>query len=216
MSRGTEDFFMPNLQSHEELQASIRAYEEPYQEYWYHLGRFLHAFAAAEAQLLFLLREISGMTKAKAGVVFNGTRSEAARELINKFLDATKEIDKKERLSGPFAQMAAIGTVRNNLVHWGAKTDGVKDFTISNLDRNPINPREYTVSVKDLTNMVEDLSVIIACLYLERKVVSRLRPSPHAPWPFPWRYIPPQPSPHMSKKGQGPTKRRPPPFSSPS
>ena len=36
----------------------------------YHLGRFVHAFAKAEAELLFLLRDISGMTKTKAGVIF--------------------------------------------------------------------------------------------------------------------------------------------------
>ena len=192
----------------------VGAFEEPYHEYWYDLGRFIHAFARAEAALLFLLRDVSGLSKRRAGVLFNGVRSDEARVTINGFLDATKQPEKKNRLKRPFAQIAAIGTIRNNIVHWGATTDLGLYFTVSNIDRSPLRPLEYTVSIPDFKNMCEDLALIASLLDCEisgsgwteklRDGISRI----------PWRYKPPQPSPRARTKGRGRPKGPPPPRTS--
>jgi len=136
--------YIPDGEQKEGLGAMVGAFEEPYHEYWYHLGRFIHAFARAEAALLFLLRDVSGLSKRRAGVLFNGVRSDEARVTINGFLDATKQPEKKNRLKRPFAQIAAIGTIRNNIVHWGATTDLGLYFTVSNIDRSPLRLIFYT------------------------------------------------------------------------
>jgi hypothetical protein len=112
--------YIPDLEPEPGLGNIVRRLmDEPYHEYWYHLGRFIHAFARAESQLLLLAAKLSGLTRAKAGVIFHGLRAETARELINNILKASNNNDRIARLERPFFQMAAIGTVRNNIVHWG-------------------------------------------------------------------------------------------------
>ena len=68
------------------LGAAEDAFDEPYHEYWFHLGRFIHAFTQAEVQLLFLLRSLSGLNIKNAGVIFHSTRVEHATALINNIL----------------------------------------------------------------------------------------------------------------------------------
>jgi hypothetical protein len=107
-------------------------FDEPYHEYFESLGRFIHAYAEAEAELFLLLKHVSGLTNTKAGVLFSGIRAEGARDTINNLLDATNNIALKNRLNSPFSQMATIGTVRNNIVHWGAVADNTGGFIVSN------------------------------------------------------------------------------------
>jgi hypothetical protein len=205
---------MPYIpESKNALSALITSVDEPYHEYWYHLGRFIHAFARTEAQQLSILRDVSGLTKARAGVLFTGTRSEEARDLINSFLEATGQQERKMRLSKPFAQFAAIGTVRNNVVHWGATTDFDLVFTVSNKDRSPIRPKEFYVSIEDFKNMYTDLTTIDAHFECDQRdnILNELNRSLLQ---IPWRYKPPQPSPHVNTKGRSRPKQQPPPRAS--
>jgi hypothetical protein len=188
------------------LGAAVSAFEEPYHEYWYHLGRFIHAFAQSEAVLLALLGDISGLSKRRAGVLFSGTRAEAARDLINGFLDATQQAEIKKRLERPFGQMATIGTVRNNLVHWGATTDiptGGTSFTVSNVSRTPVKPKEYTVSISDMKNMCRDLALIAVLLQLEIGSQDSMEILREGLAQMSWQYRPPQPSPRVKKERSG-------------
>jgi len=63
-----------------------RVFEEPYHQFWFHFGRFMHTYAIAEAELLFLLTNISGLSGVEAGVVFSGMGCDAARTMITKLL----------------------------------------------------------------------------------------------------------------------------------
>jgi hypothetical protein len=90
----------------------------------------MHSYSVAEAELLVLLTYISGLSGIEAGVVFHGTRCEAARTLIKSLLTATNQEERLARLRYPFDQMAVIGTVRNNLVHWGANAASDGTFTV--------------------------------------------------------------------------------------
>jgi hypothetical protein len=164
-----------------------RVFEEPYHQFWFHFGRFMHTYAVAEAELLFLLTHISGLSGVEAGVVFGGTGCDAARTMITKLLTATNQKEKQARLKYPFDQMAVIGTVRNHLVHWGAGAASDGTFTVSNAGRSPLKPMDYSMTIEDLKNMYHDLTNIIILLVLERND----SPNPpmrdrllQAPWQF--------------------------------
>jgi hypothetical protein len=146
-----------------------RMFEEPYHEYWFHFGRFMHLYAAAEAELLSLLTHISGLSEAEAGVVFSRTGCEDARQLINGLLTAANQEEKQARLKLPFDQMTAIGTVRNHLVHWGVEAAPDGTFIVSNVHRSPPRPKHYSVTVKDFKNMYTDLTSIYVLFLYERK-----------------------------------------------
>jgi hypothetical protein len=164
----------------------IRMFEEPYHEYWFHFGRFMHAYSIAEAELLFLLSAISGLSGVKAGVMFSETGCKYARELINKLLTATKQEEKQARLKYPFDQMDVISTVRNRLVHWGASAAPDGTFTVSNVNRSPPKPKHYSVTIKDFKNMYTDLTSIYVLFLYERKEAY------HPLWGklLKWRYKP--------------------------
>jgi hypothetical protein len=194
--------YIPDMESGNALSALLASVEEPYHEYWFHLGRFVHSFAAAEAELLFLLRDISALTKERAGVMFSGTRSEEARNLINRFLEVTKQAEKKTRLHRPFSQFGVIGTIRNNLVHWGAESMFSNTFVVSNASRHPIKPVFYTVSISDFINMCRDLSLIQSMFSAERKGSTWNDEHRDGLATIPWRYKPSQQVPLRNTQDQ--------------
>ena len=180
--------------------------EEPYREYWQNLGKFVHIFAQAESRLLSLLRDIAGTSEPVGGVLFSGTRLDAAKDTINRILDATGQSETKKRLERPLAQFSAIGTIRNNIIHWGASYDGVPDLLVSNAGLYPSfdKLKEFRINVLDLDNMCSDLEKINFYLLMEQISYSL----PHldeidAYLQEPWLYTPPQPSP---RKNQPPPK----------
>jgi hypothetical protein len=149
----------------------------------------MHTYAIAEAELLFLLTNISGLSGMEAGVVFSGMGCDAARTMITKLLTATNQKEKQVRLKYPFDQMAVIGRVRNHLVHSGAGAAPDGTFTVSNAGRSPLRPRDYSVTIEDLKNMYKDVTNIIVLLVLEQN------DSPNPPPPMrdrllqaPWQF----------------------------
>src|SRR5277367_4321933 len=160
--------YIPDDEPEPGLGGADSLFEEPYHQFWFHFGRFMHIYAIAEAQLLFLLTHISGLSQIEAGVVFSGTGCEAARTLMTKLLTATNQAEKQARLKYPFDQMAVIGTVRNHLVHWGASAAPDGTFLVSNASRSPLKPRDYSVTIEDFKDMYHDLVSIIILLMLER------------------------------------------------
>jgi hypothetical protein len=189
--------------------------EEPFHEYWYHLGRFINSFSQAEAQILLLLRKISRISPAAAGVVFHGLRLEQAKDQINNLLSVRGNEKRKMRLARPFDHLMAIGTIRNNIVHWGATLEREGGFKVSNKKYSPLKPKESMINIDDLDALYKDLSVIHILLWLETNDVRSGDPMYRSVAQVPWLYIPPQPTPPASKKDRSPTKRRTPPPSSP-
>jgi hypothetical protein len=167
--------------------------EEPYHEYYFHLGRFIHAFAKAEDILLELLRMVSGLSKARAGVVFHGTRAEGARDLIFRLLEARKDTALKKRLEPIFAQMATIGTMRNNIVHWGSTHSIDNTFFVSNEKLKPLKPKSFYFDINDFDRMGSDISKIILLLQYEININAISKEDYETFVQYPWRYKPPQP-----------------------
>lgn len=174
----------------------LRPLEEPFRDFWLHLGKFLFYFAQIEQQVIDMLVELSGLSSTEAGVVFHGTRQESARDLINRLLDAKGQYERKERLREPFSQIGAIGTVRNNLVHWGAEMTGDGVFSVSNAHRKPLKPKEFEITVIDFEDMLSDMLKISVLISFEttRPWVAVKPGGLDALLEQPWQYKPPQPS----------------------
>ena len=181
------------------FRGKVRALEEPYHDYWFHLGKFIHAFAQIEAQLLLLLVRTAGLSGIKAGALFHGIRQEGARDSINNLLQATKQFEKKRRLESSFAQIATIGTVRNNIVHWGARLDGFGLFVVSNSERKPLKRKTYSVTIDEFRSMNSDLSRISFILMAERGYIKASHEMIEKYALLPWLYKPPQPCPPKNR-----------------
>jgi hypothetical protein len=185
----SKDSFIP------EIVSAVRSLdEEAYRDYWTKLGQFIHMFASVENKLIAVLRKMSGVSHEMSGVLFNGTRTESAKDHIYRILDILGDSIAKKRLSSPLSQLAVINATRNNLVHWGAVIDAKDQFLVEN--RRIIlsnNKKKFHISTNDLNNIIFDLFRIEFFLSVEY----------HDYWDElketslggPWRYKPPQPSP---------------------
>jgi hypothetical protein len=182
--------------------------EEPYQEYWKELGQFIHAFSQTEHQLLSLLRETADVSDTVAGVIFGGTRGDSAKDFINKILEATDREDVKTRLESPLAQFAVINTIRNHLVHWGARHEGTDDFLVSNAFLSPVADRlkEFRINTDNMKAMRSDLHKISLFFQLERYPDFK-DDSRNSYLSQPWLYKPPQPSPQKKERLPHPPKQ---------
>lgn len=184
--------------------------EEPYHEYWYKLGKFVHQFAQAEGRLLCLVRQVAGIQDPISGLVLSGLRQEAARDLLNRILDATDQQQRKDRLQRPLEQLATIATIRNNIIHWGAIHDGNPELLVSNtaLGPTPQRLKEFRIHPSDLDNMCEDLERINVLIMTENNPSF---PDDGAWGKYmrrPWLYKPPQPSPPKPPQAAQSRKRR--------
>lgn len=174
------------------------AIEEPYREYWAELGRFLHVFCEAEFVLVFTLQHYAGIANEVAGVMLGGTRADAAKDQLTRILEAKGELETKKALERPMAQFKTINTIRNHLIHWGARHDGADDLLVTNAERHhgPGKFKEFRISVSDLQAMTEDLYRITLWFNVVRR-------PPHSDEFFqpylaaPWLYKPPQPNPRL-------------------
>jgi hypothetical protein len=102
--------------------------EEPYQEYWWKLGKFIHNFAQAESRFLWLVRDVIGVEDPIGGLLLSGMRLDGAKDIWNRVLDATDQIERKTRLERFLDHLSANATIRNNILHWGATHDGERRF----------------------------------------------------------------------------------------
>jgi hypothetical protein len=170
--------------------------EEPYQEYWRNLGRFIHYLAHAENDLIALLKTAANVTDEVGGALFHGTRVDSAKDILNHILESTGRMDAKNRLERPLSQLATISTVRNNLVHWGATHQRSDKLLVSNAKKFPRKVKEFHISPRDIQNICLDLErislwLIFVDVYLEDNDHSELeRWKPYLRRP--WLYKPPQ------------------------
>jgi hypothetical protein len=187
---------------------------EPTDGYWLALGAFIHQFSAVERMLQRLLRIQAGVSGEIAKSVFSGARVDACKDFINRICDATGREDVKARLEPAFAQLGAISTMRNAIVHWGASVQpddtlaAVNDF----LAHTPLNLKNFPVSPEILRDMTFDLMMIN--VHIAREIANRMRDLPdglrekmetaldggavmrrNLGVAGPWLYKPPQPPP---------------------
>jgi hypothetical protein len=174
--------------------------DEPYERYWAALGKFIHAFSLAEGRLISFLKTEAKVSNEIGGVLFHGTRIEAAKELLNNILTMTGQTEKKKRLETPINQLSAIATVRNNIIHWGARHDGREDLLVSNTDKYPIRPKEFRISPADLERMYSDLNKINVWLLVEQHPTTSDQDVWSVFFAQPWLYTPPQPSPPKNQR----------------
>ena len=52
---------------------------------------------------------------------------------------------------------SVIANIRNNLVHWGAHSEGLAGLVVSNEHTYPIKIKKYRINVDDLNDMTTDL-----------------------------------------------------------
>jgi hypothetical protein len=192
--------------------------EARFADYWKELGAFVHQFSYTERALQILLRLVAGVPTNIGQAAFQGYRVDAAKDAINRILEATNRHAAVRRLKGPLDHLGAINSMRNNIVHWGAAETGEDEFLISNsfLAHAPHRLREYTVSPSTLRQMTLDLSKISWHLEWEGRGLSVprwlsravFRPILRASW----QYRPPLPLPaEKAPRGGRPPKRRRPP-----
>lgn len=186
--------------------------------YWAALGEFIHSFSQVERELQELVFHIARVTPKDGRALFHGLRIDAAKDAVNRLLDARGDDETKARLEDPFAQIGHIASMRNNILHWGASEEGDGNwFLVTNdfLAHTPAKLREFRVSVVNLMEMNMDLTKIGMHLSAEvhrgtfrpeffEKI---MRPVLDAPW----RYKPPQPVPRTiapDTRGHPPKQRR--------
>lgn len=82
------------------------------------MGRFVTTFATAEAAVHMLARKLSGLSDAKARIVFGGMRLPDLIDIIRQMarIDGVEE-DVYSNIDGCLTQLNHIGTRRHSLVH---------------------------------------------------------------------------------------------------
>ena len=142
------------------------------------LGRFVDAFATAEHNLRFALAATAGVPREVAQAIFSGTRTDAAISFIGRLFEArctrpTPEIDVALK------RMHLILGVRNDLMHFGASSDG-DYFTTSNaahtIERQAKSSR---LAISDLDDMTADL-VAVSSRFIWMCVVNEANAFPEA------------------------------------
>lgn len=101
--------------------------DEPYQNYFFHLGRFAHEFSLVEGSLLILLRNQMKSPDEVSSVFLSGVRVDAAKNHINSILDSRGDLITRDRLARSLAQLTTINTIRNHILHWGVTVLDVLD-----------------------------------------------------------------------------------------
>lgn len=191
----------------------IRAYYEA-------LGQFVTWYAEAEAVTQQALSHYAETRPAITRSLFSGTRVSAAASFIRRICEATRvDISVRDELKDIFAQMAAITTMRDNVLHYGARSVAEGKGVVTNALRAHIPDRVQTfpISPDILDNMTADLRRVIFDL-LSRHVgrpgplgapnLSLLDGGQHGPW----RYKPvqlPLPEDHKREGPDDPNHTRP-------
>jgi hypothetical protein len=130
--------------------------DEKYHDYWLALGQFVHEFAVIELFMGLLLMQVSGVKPPIAAAVFSGVRADAARNLINRALDAAKNEAQKQRLEHVFAQLGHMTEARNDILHCGAFEHHNNEFIVNKIAHIPEREEIYAVTVDTLEALITD------------------------------------------------------------
>ncbi len=180
-------------------------YEKATVPFYISLGRFLHNYAMLESIMLRALIKASGVSHEVGQSIYSGTRVSAAKDFINRILDAQNNQALKARLKPYFDQIGLINSMRDDILHYGATCDfttGVLTVSNTQIAHIPNKLREYEVSPTLLDNMTDDVGRAISGLMLEFNIVQGdpdVEALLQAQIASPWRYTQPQPTPPRSE-----------------
>jgi len=182
-------------------------------------GRFMIAWADAEAELYRVLKAYAKVSDAVARAIFSGTRAGVMIDFIRAIAHNTEmPEDRRSDLEHVFRQMREINSMRDTLAHHASDSYGIDqakptDRLFTNSDRVSRygNERIERISVETLNAMTEDLYGISNHLNMHWGP----RTGPFRPWrendkndpPTPWLYKPLQSAPPHRKSPSGARKR---------
>lgn len=166
------------------------------------LGRFIIAFADAEAELYKVLIQYSQVTNPVARAIFSGTRAKAMIDFIRSIAhNSAIPADRRDDLEHVFSQLAAINTMRDHLVHHVSESyayDNPKKRIVANTRASRYgNAKGFEIGADTINAMTWDLYGISNHLNMHWGP----REGPFRPWrenpedqaPTPWAYKPPAP-----------------------
>ena len=139
--------------------------DHPLDEYWYSLGRFVHAFAIAEDVVSNILWIESNTTARMSRALFSGTRMRAAIDLIKRIHEEQgRTLD--PLLARAFPKLAEINTVRDKILHHGHHVHG-SSVLVADDERTIVKKATaFLVSAPDLEAIRTDTLTATACLSL--------------------------------------------------
>jgi hypothetical protein len=182
--------------------------DEPY---FAALGRFIAAYANAEAQVHILARRLTKLNDAKARIVFSGMRiGDLADRIRGLFRVADASTKRYSEIDGCLRQLDLIGTQRNNLVHRFVNYQKGGIIATNIVTSKSISTHEFdTFTIADPENMDSDCTAITLRLAFSRR---KMKPEIKTWVNAPWRYKPPLPAPKPKSLSSTPRsrKRRPP------
>lgn len=172
------------------------------------LGRFIIAWADAEAELYQVLLNYSKVSHPVGRALFSGTRARNMIDFIRSIAHNTAmEKERKEDLEYVFNQMTTINTMRDHLVHHASSSYSYKEpqkRVVANTRASRYGKAVgYEVSAETIEVMTDDLYGIANHLNMHWGP----RTGPFTPWredpedslQTPWSYKPPQPIPAWEK-----------------
>lgn len=181
------------------------------QEYYTALGDFVAMFSRAEIAVQLALRYYAGLQANRAHILFSGTRADTGIDLIKNLAaegGASKQV--LDELTYVFAQLRAINTTRNAILHYGAQSvaegEAFVRKAVEGVDETKVKVTVFPISTTTLKQMSADLQKIILHLHVGHMG----RPSPKSAFAkdrisrvfaAAWLYKPAQPSQSQSKKG---------------
>jgi hypothetical protein len=134
------------------------------QDYWAALGKFVSTFSLVEVNMQLALWTFAGMSKTMARALLSGsTRIDAAMNLISKLAEAQQwEAARQTELSYLFTQLGIINKVRNDLLHYGARSQGSGEWLVTSellaTTKNQIRTTKITIPI--LEEMTRDITII--------------------------------------------------------
>lgn len=126
------------------------------------LGRFIIAFADAEAELRKVLIEYSQVADPVARALFSGTKAKGMIDFIRSIAHNTAmPADRRDDLEHVFVQLAAINTMRDHLVHHASDSysfgDPTKRIVANTRASRYGNAKGYEIGADTIDAMTWDL-----------------------------------------------------------
>ena len=147
--------------------------------YWKALGQFVTEFAGIEATLQIVLWHFARVDFNIARAIFSGVKIDQGISFINR-INQSIPLEKTvlDEFEFVFTQLRAITSVRNDILHYGARNTGENKLSVSNalFALTPAHIKETVVSPKMLMDMTTDLKKISA--HLVKIKFSTFRPVP--------------------------------------
>lgn len=178
-------------------------------EYHAALGRFVDMYSRAEIAVQSVLRFYAKLPANYAHILFNGTRADKGIDLVKTLAkEGGAKQEALDELTYVLAQLRAINTTRNNLLHWGAQDVAEGEaYVLTALEgvaEDAKGARRFPMSPDILRHMTDDLYKIIIQLRVGHMGLPEPKGAFGRVWvdkvrADAWRYTPAQPRPQGSQ-----------------